>query len=347
MSFSRTTAIPNHPVVSVIVPSYNYGHFIGATIESLQAQTFAKWECVVIDDGSTDDTADVVAQFAHADPRIKLFRQQNRGQAAARNYGLGQISGKYVQFLDADDLIEPRKLEQQVEYLEAHPNVDIVYGETRFFPTDRPEELLYAMQGENKPWQPGLSGTGDDMLLPLVRRNNVVICAALARREMIEHVGSFDEELPPLEDWEFWIRSALKGAHFRFEDMDGTRSLVRSHTSSSSKNSLRVRLAEVLMRRKLTRLLAHDRQLYRMNAQLLAEAEGTLGAEQVMRGGRARGVYYLSRAVVFDRQFRHRLKWLACAVVAPFVGRQRFEKVYLSSISRSVTRTLRQPKGSR
>lgn len=344
MSASRTATTP---IVSVIVPAYNYGRFIGATLESLQAQTFANWECVVIDDGSTDDTADVVARFATKDRRIKFFRQQNRRQAAARNYGLAQISGKYVQFLDADDLVEPRKLARQVEYLEEHAEVDIVYGETRFFATDRPKELLYTMYGENKPWQPKLSGAGCDMLLPLVHRNTVLICATLTRRALVERVGLFDEELPAIEDWDFWIRCALAGAHFRFDDFDGTLSLVRSHASSWSKNRLRTTAGEVRMRRKLTRLLANEPEAWRANAQLLAEAEGTLGAEEVMHGGRTRGVYHLSRAVVFDKKFRQRLKWLACALAAPFVDREHFEKVYSSSISRSVMSPLRQDQEGR
>lgn len=333
MSPSRTETTP---LVSVIVPAYNYGRFVGAALESLQAQTLANWECIVIDDGSTDDTADVVVRFAKADQRIKLLRQQNRRQAAARNYGLEHASGKYVQFLDADDLLEPRKFEQQVQYLEQHTDVDIVYNDTRFFPSERPGELLYTMYGENIPWQPGLSGVGREMLAPLVRRNTVIVCAPLTRTTLIKRVGQFDEQLPPLEDWDFWIRCALAGAHFRYEDSDETRSLVRSHPSSSSKNKLHFAAAEVRLRSKLTRLLAGDPEASRINAQLLAEAEGILGAQEVMYGGRARGVYQLGKAVVLDRNFRHRLKWLACAIAAPFVGKSRFEKIYSSSISRAV-----------
>ncbi|HJP95009.1 MAG TPA: glycosyltransferase [Pyrinomonadaceae bacterium] len=322
-------------LVSVIIPSYNYGHFIGATFESLQTQTFANWECIVIDDGSTDDTADVVSRFAKRDPRIKFLQQQNRRQAAARNNGLGHARGKYIQFLDADDLMEQRKLELQVEFLEEHPEVDIVYGDTRYFATERPEELLYTMYGENIPWQPKLSGTGRDMLLSLVRRNTVIVGAALTRRTVVERVGPFDEGLPPVEDWDFWIRCALIGANFRYEDLEGTWLLVRSHASSSSKNKLRMTSAEVRMRRKLAGLLQREPEAWRDNAQLLAEAEGTLGAQEVMHGARARGFYYLGRAVVTDRKFRQRLKWLVCALATP-LGRTRFEKIYSSSISRVV-----------
>ena len=177
------------------------------------------------------------------------------------------------------------------------------------------------------------------MLLSLVRRNTIIVGATLTRRTIVERVGPFDEGLPPVEDWDFWIRCALAGANFRYEEFDRTWLLVRSHATSSSKNKLHMTAAEVRMRRKLTRLLEHEPQAWRTNAQLLAEAEGTLGAQEVMHGWRARGIYYLSRAVVSDRKFRQRLKWLACALAAPF-GKARFQKIYSSSISRAVTSPL-------
>jgi glycosyltransferase involved in cell wall biosynthesis len=324
------------PVVSVVMPAYNYGHFIGATLNSLQAQTFSNWECVVVDDGSTDNTAEVVAEFVKTDPRIKFLQQPNRRQAAARNYGLAHISGKYVQFLDADDLIQQHKFERQVEFLEAHDDVDIVYSDTRYFATERPDELLYTMYGENKPWQPQLSGLGLSLLPSLIRHNSVIVCAPLTRRTLIERVGRFEEELPPLEAWYYWIRCALLGANFKFVDFADSFCLVRSHATSSSKNRFRWTAAEIKLRRKLTPLLAKYGKARRLNAQLLVEAQGTLGAQQVMSGHRLRGAYYLSKAALFDRKFRQRLKWLACALAAPVVSPQRFDRVYSGSISRGI-----------
>ena len=99
----------NKPLVSVIVPTYNYGHFIEETLECLCSQTYPNWECVVIDDGSTDDTAERVARFIERDSRFKFLRQTNARQAAAKNNGLRNSVGQYIQFLDADDLIEPQK----------------------------------------------------------------------------------------------------------------------------------------------------------------------------------------------------------------------------------------------
>src|SRR6185295_252898 len=95
------------PLATIIIPAYNYGHFIAQSIESVQAQTYSNWECIIVDDGSTDDTANVVRKFTEQDERVKFFKQRNQGLAAARNTGIANSSGEYVQFLDADDLIEP------------------------------------------------------------------------------------------------------------------------------------------------------------------------------------------------------------------------------------------------
>ena len=328
-------------VVSVVMPAYNYGHFISATLESLQAQTFLNWECVVVDDGSTDNTADVVAAFVRSDPRIRFVQQQNRRQAAARNCGLAQISGKYVQFLDADDLLQRRKFELQVAYLEAHDDVDIVYGDSRFFASENPSELLYSMWGHDQPWQPGISGCGREVLLPLLQLNHIMVNAALTRRSTLDRVGLFDEELPPVEDWDWWLRCAEAGACFHFLDAEGTLALVRSHSSSSSKSRVQFYASVLRMRKKLAARLT-DVEARRKNAKLSAEAEGTLGAEQVLHSSRARGIYHLGRAAVLDRELRHRLKWFTCAIAAPLVGTQRFERIYSSSISHAVMRPLRQ-----
>src|SRR5919112_808436 len=123
----------SRPLVSVVVPSYNYGHLIRETLESLAAQTYEHWECVVVDDGSKDDTRAVVEAYAAGDPRVRYVWQENARQGAARNNGLRHSSGDYFQFLDADDLLEPHKFERQVEYLESHPEVDVVYSGVRYF----------------------------------------------------------------------------------------------------------------------------------------------------------------------------------------------------------------------
>src|SRR3954462_4214752 len=92
------------PLVTVVMPSYNYARFIGDALESLSAQTYGEWECIVCDDGSTDDTGEVVARYIEREPRVHYVRQPNQRQAVAKNTALNLARGRYVQFLDADDL---------------------------------------------------------------------------------------------------------------------------------------------------------------------------------------------------------------------------------------------------
>src|SRR5687767_7810079 len=128
-------------LVSVVMPTFNYGAFIAASLESLRAQTYPNWECVVVDDGSSDATPDIVERLTAHDDRIKLYRQPNQGQATARNMGIVQSRGSYFQLLDADDLLQPRKLESHVEFLHRNPLIDIVYGDVRYFSDDKPGRL--------------------------------------------------------------------------------------------------------------------------------------------------------------------------------------------------------------
>ena len=112
--------------VSVIIPAYNQATFIPKAVASLQAQTLDSWECLVVDDGSTDNTAEIVANIALSEPRVRLLQKQNGGSASARDMGLQQVQGEFIQFLDADDTIAPNKLEQQVQLMERE-HLDISY----------------------------------------------------------------------------------------------------------------------------------------------------------------------------------------------------------------------------
>lgn len=112
--------------VSIIVPCFNQASFLPKAIASLQAQTFANWECIVVDDGSTDNTAELVSNEALKDARIRLVQQLNGGSASARDKGLEEAKGEYIQFLDADDTMALEKLERQVALME-RDGLDISY----------------------------------------------------------------------------------------------------------------------------------------------------------------------------------------------------------------------------
>src|SRR6266513_1317656 len=120
-------------VVSIIVPCFNYARYLKECMESLVKQSYQRWECIIVDDGSTDSTPEVCARLSRWESRVTFLRHNNRGLSAARNAGIRQARGEFVQLLDADDLLEPDKLKVQVEFLDAHPDIDIALGEAAFF----------------------------------------------------------------------------------------------------------------------------------------------------------------------------------------------------------------------
>jgi glycosyltransferase involved in cell wall biosynthesis len=333
------TDAKSRPLVSVVVPAYNYGRYIGETLESLREQTYGAWECVVVDDGSTDDTAEVVSRFAAREPRLRYLRQENRRQAAARNNGIRHARGKYFQFLDADDLLEREKLARQVEFLEARPEVDVVYSNVRYFGGPVPGALRRA-NADDRAWMPEISGAGRPVLAAVVRNNIMPINSPLLRRSAVEAVGFFGEGLTPVEDWEYLIRCAAAGLRFHYDDAEGARALVRAHPESSSSDQRRMYQAEILMRKTVGPFL-REAGVARLNRERMAEITGLLGVEEFMHGGRARAAAQFFRASAMDARPRFRAKWLACAAAAPFVSRGQMRRLVETSVSGSVGSALR------
>ncbi|HEV3470614.1 MAG TPA: glycosyltransferase [Pyrinomonadaceae bacterium] len=320
-------------LVSVIVPTYNYARFIGEMIESLLRQTYARWECVIVDDGSADDTQEVVARFAASDRRIRYFRQENRGQPGALNTGLRLAAGDYVQFLDADDLLGPRKLEAHVECLRRRPDVDIVYGATRFFVTREGEAPPEAWDGARLRLPEG-TFAGRDVLPHLLRANIMTVNSSLMRRRVVEAVGLFDESLSPIQDWDYWLRAALAGMSFRFEEEEGALALVRAHAASASRNRAVMYRAAVLMREKFAGL-TRDAELLRLNREMLTLDTGRLGIEEAAGGDVLKGVRRLVRAARLGGPPSWRAKWLFCALAAPLVPEARLREIAAAPISRA------------
>lgn len=332
------------PLVSVVVPSYNYAHLIRETLASLAAQTYGVWECVVVDDGSTDDTRAVVEAYAATDARVRYVRQENARQAAARNNGIRHASGDYFQFLDSDDLLEPRKFERQVEYLEQHPDVDIVYSGVRYFDSAGAGlgvSRQYSVWDDGGQWMPEVSGRGRVLMERLLRNNIMVVNAPLVRRRVIEAVGEFDADLTPVEDWDYWTRCAAAGLLFKYEDAEGVRALVRSHELSASLDGRRMLRAEMKMRRAWAARTLTDPADLKANRDKQAECEGMLGVEESLQGNRARATRQLFKAAALERRARPRVKWLACALLAPFATGAQLKHAVTTSFTGSLSDVLR------
>ena len=201
--------------MTVIIPAYNASAFLSDAVASVLVQTHPEVEVIVVDDGSTDDTAALLAQWQARDPRIRAVHQHNRGLAAARNAGLNVACGQYVAFLDADDVIHPEKLERQIAYLEAHPHTDLVYSD------------YTTADAELRPLTDEYIGTKRMPLREAYIYTNVFpIMAPLLRRSMVERVGGFDEGLRACEDWDYWVRCERAGT---FGYLPGLYSTYRMH----------------------------------------------------------------------------------------------------------------------
>jgi len=222
-------------MVSIIIPTYNYAHYLNETLQSVSEQTYTNWECIVIDDGSTDNTSEIVNEFIKKDNRFQYKHQQNKGVSAARNLGIKTSKGDYIQFLDGDDLLQTNKIKSQIEIFNKEPTVDIVYNDVRFF-DDGNSKLLRPSLKNNKPddWLPKFSAKGKAIVEAFSKINFLVMNSPLIKKSTFEKVGYFDQTMKALEDWDFWMRCALENCFFYYNGNENTFALVRSHQGSLS-----------------------------------------------------------------------------------------------------------------
>ncbi len=180
------------------MPAYNAEKTIVDSVGSVLEQTYGNWELIVVDDGSRDDTSRRV-ETAFSDPRIRLFRQENAGVAAARNAGMSRARGDLIAFLDSDDLWTPDKLEKQTAVFarDAEGSVGMCFTGVRRF-SQRPEESvpLYAAD----------MPTGENLCEGMLVANPVALLSVMVRASVLREVGAFDPSLFGTEDWDLWIR---------------------------------------------------------------------------------------------------------------------------------------------
>lgn len=207
---------PFLPRVSVIIPVYNGAPFLAEAIASVRAQNYPSLEILVVDDGSTDETAEVAASFGS---QVRYFFQENRGPAAARNRGIKEASGDVMAFLDADDLWTPNRLEPLLTVLQIHPEVDIVMGHSRSFDNGQPVPLATRLD---------LASDSQPEIRPPFLA--FLIGSALGRRSLFEHIGGFDEALPFCEDIDWFMRAREEGV--RIQVLKLVTLLYRVHTDS-------------------------------------------------------------------------------------------------------------------
>ncbi len=192
-------------LVSVIIPCHNQGKFLADAIVSVLNQTYPHFECLVINDGSTDQTRDVALTYAKQDSRVRYLEQANKGAASARNLGLDHVQGAYVQFLDADDAISSKKLEIQIGLLAETDNPALAYSD--FYYCD---EKGIPKTNPSDPFHPP-TFVMEEPLWDMVSRWETQLsipihCFLFDRRFFMNHNVRFDLNLPTHMDWDCWIQ---------------------------------------------------------------------------------------------------------------------------------------------
>lgn len=187
------------PKVSVVVPAYSVSSYIEDSLASLERQSLHDFEAIIVDDGSTDDTAERVEPFCQRDSRFQLLQKPNGGLSSARNYGIRHARADYIALLDGDDVYEPDKLTNHVALLEQSPEVGVVYSASRAIRDDGYPTFMYL---SGKPVK-------SNSLQALLCKNFVGHGSnAMFRRCLFDEVGEFDETLRSSEDLDFWLRVA-------------------------------------------------------------------------------------------------------------------------------------------
>ena len=220
--------------VSIIVTCYNYAAYLKACLESVWQQSYNNWECIVVDDGSTDGTGVLAKSFVDLDSRFRYVYQQNQGVAVARNTALALITGNYMQFLDGDDLLEVDKLKHQIAAFHNNNDLLMSVAPSYFFESDHPQQLFTSKQKEKTTIQP-INWSSLFCRAQLIKDNIFTISAPLIP---VHKMGSlrFDAQYKTYEDWKFWFEFTKQEGQIIGLDTANSATLIRfGHASLMSK----------------------------------------------------------------------------------------------------------------
>jgi glycosyltransferase involved in cell wall biosynthesis len=235
------------PLVSVVIPCYNSARYLAETIESVLAQTYARVEVIVIDDGSTDATHKIAQSYP-----VRYVYQTNRGISAARNTGVAHSRGEYIQFLDHDDRLLPNAIEVGVRFLEKQPECAMAVGEHRYIQADGTEIGCSSKHT-----------LGRDHYQELLKHNFIETpCSVLHRRSALELTGLFDEKVQGAEDYELYLRTARQSPVITHDVPVAEYRLHEANTSGNAERMFMVSLEVLKMELPYVR---GDREKLRMH----------------------------------------------------------------------------------
>lgn len=194
------------PFVSILIPAHNAGKYLKACLDSALHQTYPFIEIVIVNDGSEDNTSDIIKEYR--DERIKYFHQENRGIAKTRNRLFRESKGDYLTFLDSDDIYLSDKVKKEVEFLETHPDYSAVYCNLRYFFDGEP----------NKFFKHQYAFPSGDIFAELLKKQFITNTALMLRRAVVDKIGYFNENTREVEDWSYFLKMAKAGMLFGFID---------------------------------------------------------------------------------------------------------------------------------
>lgn len=218
-----------HNLVSVILPIYNGEQFVARAIKSVLNQTYKELEIIVVDDGSSDNSLDVVRSYA--DARLKVFTKENGGPASARNFGIKRSSGEFIALIDQDDLWYPKKLEKQIRLISQNSKLDMVYCNALSIYEDG--------SGPTRKWSELHIPQTGKVFIELYRYNFILCSSAIFRKSLINKIGFIDENRKffGVDDYEYWLRIALNSEIGYVPEILVERRLHKSNLSSRNKKS--------------------------------------------------------------------------------------------------------------
>jgi glycosyltransferase involved in cell wall biosynthesis len=295
----------SEPLVSVVIPTFNYAHFVGEAVRSVLSQTYAPVEIIVVDDGSTDNTRETIAHFGE---RVRYVYQENRGLPGARNAGIREARGEFVAFLDSDDFwTSDAKLALQMAVFAERPALALVHCAANIWLTET-DELL----PENL-----CSGKAQGNCYEhLFRVNELNSSTVVARKSCLEAVGGFDESFRSCEDWDLWLRLARR---YEFGHVPQHLVTYRIHGRSMARNRLRMcetrfRLIEKAVQADPT---LHARLGKRVVAKYLGDLAFSAARVNVNEGDLTRGRAFVARALWYDPMDLRKLEMWASTYLTP------------------------------
>jgi glycosyltransferase involved in cell wall biosynthesis len=248
------------PLISIIIPCYNQGNYLAEAIKSCVSQTYSLFECIIINDGSSDNTDDISKWWCASDSRIKYISRYNTGVSSSRNLGLKHARGDFIQFLDADDLLQPDKFKLSISEFNLFPDIDIIVSSAMYFDVSCPSQTRFNIF-DNTPWMDELWSKKNTLISKLIKGNLMPVCSPLIRKNVFDKVGYFDTSISACEDWDFWLRCAIHGIRFRYNSLPNGDVRIRVHKTSASQNRDKMFSGEFYLSVKTSSLLVNKKDI--------------------------------------------------------------------------------------